>query len=105
MSLHGFDIPMGKSTSDIISRREIFQIVSQYVMSAEDIDFVAENPLHLQDLWFMSFTASQKGILLVGLQKAAKAEFLNLFPSNGMIPKKHYAELLGLEFGTSMLDR
>ena len=105
MALHGFDVPTGKSTSDIGSRREIFRIVGKYVMSAEDLDAVGEYPSNLQDLWLLSFTATQKAMLWVTLQKAAKTEFLKVFPSHAMLQSQIYTELLGLQLGTTILDR
>ena len=105
MALHGFDVPTGKSTSEIVSRRDIFSIACKYVMSVDDIAAVREYPLHLQDLWLLSFTATQKAMLLVNLQKAAKIEFLKVFPSYAMVQSKLYTELLGLEPGMTILDR
>jgi hypothetical protein len=56
-------------------------------------------------LWLEIFTNSLKGMLHNNLNINAKYEFAgNFFPSRGALPPPDFAKLLGLEFGTSILQ-
>ena len=105
LSLYGFNIPLGRSAEDKKMRREIFDLIAPYVMSAADMLVVQEAGDQIKDLWLETFTNSQKVMINSTLNAAAKAYFDHFFPSKGNIPSVKYANLVGLGPGQSILHR
>jgi hypothetical protein len=105
MSIRGYDIPLGRTTKDNALRQEVFDIIAPYVLSAE-IRMVNETDPHNRNLWFETFTNSQKGVLFTSLNGLAKDYYRkNYFPDNGAYPPVEFASLLGLPSGMSFLVR
>ena len=75
MSLYGFDVPLGKTSTDKRKRREVFEIIHPYTLSEEDMEEVAEAGEQQIELWLESFTATQKGLLGTTLSYYTKQYF------------------------------
>ena len=105
MSLCGADLLLGRSTEVKKTRREIFDLIAPYIMSAADMLAVQEAGDQIKDLWLETFTNSQKVMINSTLNAEAKAYFDHFFPSKGNIPSVKYANLLGLGAGESILHR
>ncbi len=106
MSVASHEIPLGKSTGDIMLRSLIFDIIYPYCLSPEDMKIVNEADHREKNLWLETFTNTQKGIIGTSLLNLAKDEFpSSFFPNNGASPPTFYGKQLGLQPGKSMLER
>ena len=106
MSVRGYDIPIGKTKTEVLARQELFDIIHPYVLSAEDMKIVNREDEHVRALWFETFTNAQKGVLLTSLGILSKEEFsTNFFPPKGSLPPPECAALMGLPPGKSFLHR
>jgi hypothetical protein len=105
ISLHGPDIPVGSTISDLNRRRKIFEIAAPYVLSAGDIETVKATPQNLVDLWLSTFTSSLKGIFLNLYSQTKNVARQSYCPRSGMIPAEAHAKLVGLPPGKTILDR
>lgn len=105
MAIYGMDIPTARTPEDRAKRRAIFQIIAPYVLSEKDIKVIEETPVQLQDLWFESFAASQRGMLYTNLQIKVKKLFGKYFPPNGTLPAPDDAAAIGLQQQSTMLSR
>ena len=105
MSLCGADLPLGRSTEDKKTRREIFDLIAPYIMSAADMLAVQEAGDQIKDLWFETFTYLQKVMINSTLNATAKSYFDRFFPKNGNISSVKYGALVGLGPGQSILHR
>jgi hypothetical protein len=63
MSVLGYDVPLLTSAIDKAKRRDKFEIIHPYIMSAEDMAEVEKAGDRGKDLWLESFTAPQKGMI------------------------------------------
>ena len=77
MSLYGFVVPLGKISTDMRKRREVFEIIHPYILSA-NMEEVAEAGEQQIELWLESFTSER--IALHDTQLLYKAVFPILFP-------------------------
>ena len=106
MSVAGHEIPLGKSTGDIMLRSMIFDIIHPYCLSPEDMKVVNEADHRVKNVWLETFTNTQKGIIGTSFLNLAKDEFRSsFFPNNGAYPPSFYGKQLGLPAGKSMLER
>lgn len=105
MALFGLDFPGSKSVDDHGRRQEIFEIISPYVMSRDDINVVLKTPATVRQLWLESFAMTQKGMLVTKLQKAVKDVGRRYFPSQGGFPRVSCAKAIGLAPSTTILGR
>ena len=79
MSVAGHEIPLGKSTGDIMLRNMIFDIIHPYCLSPEDMKIVNEADHREKNLWLETFTNTQKGIIGTSFLNLAKDEFRSSF--------------------------
>ena len=87
LSLKGYDIPLGRTTSEKAARQQVFDVIAPYFLSEEDMKTVAETEEEEMALWLETFTAMQKGLLFTSLNITAKEHCINrYFPPNGLIP-------------------
>jgi hypothetical protein len=42
LSLKGYEIPLGRTTSEQAARQQVFDVIAPYFLSAEDMKTVAE---------------------------------------------------------------
>jgi hypothetical protein len=105
MSMFGFDVPCGRNQVAASRRKKIFDVIAPYVMSQEDIDTVASRPAYLRDLWLESFANAARTMLSSKLQIRTKELLRKFFPSNGLLPTKRHAALIGMAPNATILDR
>ena len=106
LSLKGYDIPLGRTVGEKALRRQVWDIIAPYFLSAEDMKTVAEADPEQMDLFLESFTATQKGLLYTTLSIAAKEYCIKTYyPARGSIPTPEHAAELGLPAGKSILSR
>ena len=72
MSMYGVDMPMGRTAHDKKMRRDVFDVIHPYVMSAADMAEVALAGQQVLDLWLETFTNSQKVMIGTTLNWEAK---------------------------------
>lgn len=105
MAQYGFDVPYSKKPTDVARRRTIFDIVSQYCFSKEDITEIESYPQNIRDIWLQTFTNSQSVMVRSNVLKAAKEYFRKYFPDEGAAPRPVLGQKIGLGAGESILDR
>ena len=105
MAQFGFDVPTSKKPIDSARRRIIFDIVSQYCFSREDIADIESYPPNIQDLWLQTFTNSQSVMVRGKVLQSAKEYFRKYFPDEGAAPRVILGQKIGLSAGESILDR
>ena len=106
MSVVGHEIPLGKSSEDLILRDRIFNMIAPYCLSTEDMEELETFSKREIDVWLQSFTNTQQGVIFTSLLSNAKEWFRKkYFPSAGAYPASAYAELLGLPAGHTILER
>jgi hypothetical protein len=106
LSLKGYDIPLGRTVYEKSIRRQVWDIIAPYFLSAEDMKTVAEAHPEEMSLFLESFTATQKGLLYTTLSIAAKEYCIKTYyPARGSIPTPEHAAELGLPAGKSILSR
>jgi len=105
MAQYGFDVPTSKKPADANRRRIIFDIVSQYCFSGEDILEIETYSPTIQDLWLQTFTNSQSVMMRSKVLQSAKDYFRIYFPDMGAAPKISLGKKVGLSSGESILDR
>jgi hypothetical protein len=85
----------------IIARNAIFEIIHPYVLSEDDLITVQLTDSAIEALWLETSTN-----LLKGMRHNAKREFAgNFSPPRGALQLPDFGSLLGLLFGTSILQR
>jgi hypothetical protein len=105
MAEYGFNVPCSKKPGDAMRRHIIFEIVSQYCLSKEDlVEFESYAP-NIQDLWLQTFTNSQSVMLRSKLLQSAKEYFRKYFPNDGAAPRTNLGTKIGLAAGQTILDR
>ena len=105
MALYGSNVPGARKSEDQEARDLIFDIISPYCLSAEDIEAIDEYPVHIRNLWLTSFTNSQNVMIFSKLLPAVKDQFRTYFPHKGASPKASVGRKIGLLPGQSILDR
>ena len=105
MAQYGFDVPCSKKPVDAFRRRIIFDIVSPYCFSEEEIVEIETYSPHIQDLWLQTFTNSQSVMMRSKVLQSAKEYFRKYFPDDGAAPKASLGKKIGLSYGESILDR
>lgn len=105
MAEFGIDIPQSRKPEDATRRREIFDIISPYCFTKEDIAEIESYPEHVQDMWLQTFSNSQSVMVRSKVLLAAKEYFRKYFPDNGGFPKASWGQKLGLSLGETVLDR
>ena len=105
MTLYGFEVPCGRNQLAASRRKKIFDIIAPYVLSQEDIDAVAERTQYVRDIWLESMANAVRTMLYSKLQTRTKDFLRRFFPSNGLLPTKKHAAMIGLPPNTSILDR
>ena len=105
MAQYGFDVPTSKMHADANRRRIIFDIVSQYCFSEEDILEIETYSPTIQDLWLQTFTNSQSVMMRSKVLQFAKGHIRIYFPDMGAAPKISLSKKVGLSSGESILDR
>ena len=96
---------MGRTVLDKKMRRDVFDVIHSYVMSADDMAEVDLAGEQVKDLWLETFTNSQKVRIGSTLNAEAKKYFNCFFSSQGNIPSAKYGALVGLWPGQSILHR
>jgi len=71
MAEYGFDVPCSRKPGDEMRRRIIFEIVSQYCFSKDDLAEIDSYAPNIQDLWLQTFTNSQSVMLRSKLLQSA----------------------------------
>ena len=105
MSMHSINVPLGKTAADKRKRKEVFEVIHYYTLSAADMEEVVAAGEQQIELWLENFTATQKGLLGTTLSFYSKQYFQYFFPSKGLIPNNKYGSLVGLSPGATILQR
>ena len=105
MAEFGVDVPFSRKPVDAQRRRVIFEIVSQYCFSKQDIAEIETYSETIQDMWLQTFTNSQSVMIRSKVLQAAKEYFRKYFPDDGAAPKARFGQKIGLSSGESILDR
>ena len=105
MSKYGMNVPLSKTLTDKRSRKDVFDIIHPYTLSAADMEEVMEAGEQQIELWLESFTATQKGLLGTTLSHDSKQYFQYFFPSKALIPNSKFGSLVGLPPGAKILQR
>ena len=106
LSLKGYDIPVGRTASEKLTREEVFNLIAPYFLSSEDMETIGEADPEEMALWLETFTNTQKGLLYTSLNVATKSFCIdNYFPCKGSVPTPEHAAELGLPSGKSILSR
>ena len=106
LSLKGYDIPVGRTGDEKLTREEVFNLIAPYFLSSEDMETIGEADPEEMALWLETFTNTQKGLLYTSLNVATKSFCIdNYFPCKGSIPTPEHAAELGLPSGKSILSR
>ena len=105
MAQYGFDVPCSKKPVDAIRGCIIFDIVSQYCFSEEEIVVIETYSPDIQDLWLQTFTNSQSVMMSSKVLQAAEEYFRKNFPDDGAAPKASLGKKIGLSYRESIFDR
>ena len=105
MAEYGFDVPCSKKPGDDMRRHIIFEIVSTYCFSKDDLAEVDSYAPNIQELWLQTFTNSQSVMLRSKLLQSAKEYFRKYFPNDGAAPRTNLGKKIGLAAGQTILDR
>jgi hypothetical protein len=105
MALYGYDVPYTKKSSDVERRAKVYDIISPYCFSKQDLRELASYPDHIREMWLQTFTNSQKVMLHSKLLIATKEWFRKFFPSDGASPNIRFGEQIGLANGQTILER
>ena len=79
MSKYGMNVPLSKTLTDKRSRKDVFDIIHPYTLSAADMEEVVAAGEQQIELWLESFTATQKGLLGTTLSFYSKQYFQYFF--------------------------
>lgn len=105
MALYGYDIPYTKKSSDVERRAKVFDIISPYCFSKQDLTELERYPEPIREMWLQTFSNSQKVMVHSKLLIATKEWFRKFFPSEGASPNLRWGEQIGLVSGQTILDR
>jgi len=104
LALYGGDIPTGRNPDANLKRKAVYDIISPYIFSPQEIEIVAEAPQKQFDLWLESFTASLKGVRK-SLEKMTKSEYSKCSPPYGASPARIHGDSVGMPPHSTILDR
>ena len=72
-------------------------------MSQDEIDAI----LHGEELdsYLLTFGEAEKALTIFSLSKNARSVFSDVFPRKGAVPSKKVRLIIGLDVGTTILDK
>ena len=91
LALYEGDIPSGQNPDANHKRKAVYDIISTYIFSPQEIKIVAEAPQKQFDLWLKSFTASLKGVRKL-LEKMTELEYSKCFSPFGSSPARIHGD-------------